>query len=115
MSAELKVQTVKQGDVAILAMEGDVTSFAEGDLMGAFDAGFAAGDRKFLLDFTKVEYINSSGIAIVIQILSKAKKEESRVACCGLTPHFQKVFEMVGLKKYTEILPGREEALAHLG
>lgn len=115
MSAELKIETEKLKDVAVLKMEGDVTSFAETDLMGAFDAGLSAGDKKFILDFTKVDYINSSGIAIVIQILSKAKKAEVKVVCCGLTPHFQKVFEMVGLKKYTEILPGREEALQHLG
>jgi anti-sigma B factor antagonist len=114
MSAELKVETEKIKEAAVLKMEGDVTSFAEGDLMGAFDAGLAAGDKKFILDFTKVEYINSSGIAIIIQILSKAKKTEARVLCCGLTPHFQKVFEMVGLKKYTEILGNREEALARL-
>ena len=114
MSTELRIDTEKIRDIAILKMEGDVTSFAETDLMGAFDAGLAAGNKKFILDFTKVDYINSSGIAIIIQILSKAKKEEARVLCCGLTPHFQKVFEMVGLKKYTEILPGREEALARL-
>jgi anti-anti-sigma factor len=114
MSTELKVETEKIQGVAVLKMEGDVTSFAETDLMGAFDSGLAAGDKKFILDFTKVDYINSSGIAIIIQILSKAKKEEARVLCCGLTPHFQKVFEMVGLKKYTEILGNREEALARL-
>lgn len=114
MESELKIDVESVSGVVILKMHGDVTSFAEEELLARFDSQTAAGERKFVLDFSGVDYINSSGIAIIIQLLSRAKKNEARVLCCGLTAHFQKVFEMVGLKKYTELYSNSEEAVQHL-
>jgi anti-sigma B factor antagonist len=66
--------------------------------------------RPVLIDFSKVDYINSSGIALVIQMLMEASKADQRIAAFGLTPHFQKVFTMVGITKYAAL--HRDEATA---
>ena len=67
-----------------------------------------------LLDFTKVDYINSSGIALVIQMLMEANKSGQKIAAFGLTPHFQKVFTMVGITKYASLFPDEAAAKASL-
>lgn len=113
MDSEVKVLMDRKDDVTILNMEGDITSFAEEEILSHFNEGLDGGAQKFLLDFSSVEYINSSGIAIIIQLLSSARKKDAKVLCCGLSPHFQKVFEMVGLKKYTEMYDSSEEAITH--
>ncbi len=52
-----------------------------------------------------MEYLNSSGIALVIQVLMEAGKAGQTIAICGLTPHFTKVFNMVGITKFATLYP----------
>jgi anti-anti-sigma regulatory factor len=61
-----------------------------------------------------VDYINSSGIALVIQMLMEANKNSQKIAAFGLTPHFQKVFTMVGITKYASLFPDEAAAKASL-
>ncbi len=63
--------------------------------------GRGGGLKKILLAFSKVPYLNSSGISLVIQLLMAASKVPQKVVCFGLSAHFVKVFTMLGLAKYT--------------
>lgn len=101
-------------EVAILAFTGDISSASKEAILGAYQAlDGAAG--KVLLNFSGVEYINSSGIAIIIQVLLEAQKMGSRsVGIFGLSSHFQKVFTMVGIAKYATLYPSETAALAAL-
>ncbi|MGH9519922.1 MAG: STAS domain-containing protein, partial [Terriglobales bacterium] len=67
-----------------------------------------------LLDFTRVEYINSSGIALVIQMLIEAANSGQNVSAFGLSPHFTKVFTMVGITKYAGLFTSEPLAMAAL-
>src|SRR5438552_1223323 len=57
---------------------------------------------------------NASGIALVIQVLMEANKSGQTIAICGLTPHFTKVFTMVGITKYATLYPDEAAAVAAL-
>jgi anti-sigma B factor antagonist len=59
-----------------------------------------------------VDYINSSGIALVIQMMMDANKSGQEIGAFGLTPHFQKVFTMVGITKYARLYPDEPSAKA---
>ena len=97
-----KTKVEQNGDTAVMRFEGDITSTSEEAVLGEYKA-LKAGTTKILLDFTKVPYLNSSGIALVIQLLMAASKVPQKVVCFGLTPHFVKVFTMLGLAKYTTL------------
>jgi anti-sigma B factor antagonist len=100
--------------VTILAFSGDIASTSKDAIMDAYH-GLGAAAPKVLLDFSGVEYINSSGIAIIIQVLLEASKSgEHTVGIFGLTPHFNKVFTMVGVAKYATMSPDEPTALAAL-
>ena len=93
---------------------GDISSTSKDLILGDYHAldGSAA---KVLLDFTAVEYINSSGIAIIIQMLLEAGKSGAHAfGIFGLSPHFQKVFTMVGINKYAALYPDESMAMAAL-
>ncbi len=94
----------------IIRFEGDISSSSQDAVLGTFSRLPEDNRKRLLLDFTKVDYINSSGIALVIQLLMKASKTGQSIALFGLTPHFQKVFTMVGITKYAQIHP--DEAAA---
>ena len=100
--------------VAVLSFSGDISSASKDAILGAYQSlNGAAG--KVLLNFSGVEYINSSGIAIIIELLLEAQKNGSRsIGLFGLTPHFQKVFTMVGITKYAVLYPDEKASLAAL-
>jgi anti-sigma B factor antagonist len=100
--------------VAVLRFEGDIASTSKEAVLGAYQALPKATNKIILLDFTKVDYINSSGIALVIQMLIEASNSGQKVYAFGLSAHFTKVFTMVGITKYAVLYPSESEALAAL-
>ena len=94
--------------VTVLRFTGDISSSSRDAVLGTYEG--VVKNRPVLIDFSKVEYINSSGIALVIQMLMEANKNGQKIAAFGLTPHFQKVFTMVGITKYASLYP--DEATA---
>ena len=109
-----EVSTRLSGDVSVVDVRGDVTALAAQPIEEAYRGVTAAGAKKILLAFAPDCYINSGGIAVLIGVLGEAKREGQIVAMTGLTPHFQKVFAMVGLTKYAQIHRSEQEALATL-
>jgi anti-sigma B factor antagonist len=107
--------TVEEKDaITLMRFEGDITSFSEAALLGTYRGLPTEEHRNILLDFSKVEYINSSGIALIITMLREASAADQKIHCFGLSPHFKKVFEMVGLLKYTSIHPDEGAGLSAL-
>ena len=100
--------------VTVLRFEGDIASTSKDAVLGAYQALPKATVKIVLLDFTKVDYINSSGIALVIQMLIEASNSAQKVYAFGLSAHFTKVFTMVGITKYAGLVPTQTEALAAL-
>ena len=100
--------------VTVLRFEGDIASTSKDAVLGAYQALQKDAAKLILLDFTKVDYINSSGIALVIQLLIEASNSGQKVCACGLSAHFTKVFTMVGITKYAHLFPTQSEALARL-
>ena len=100
--------------VTVIRFEGDIASTSKDAVLGAYQALPKATNKIILLDFTKVDYINSSGIALVIQLLIEASNSGQKVYAYGLSAHFVKVFTMVGITKYAGLFPSQTEALAAL-
>ncbi len=110
----VKMEEVKcaGSPITVLRFSGDITSASEAAILGTYQGLPADTAKRILLDFSKVEYINSSGIALIIQLMYAAGKNGQAIQTFGLTPHFQKVFTMVGITKYTRLHPDEASACA---
>ena len=100
--------------VSVLRFEGDIASTSKEAVLGTYQSLPKETAKQVLLDFTKVDYINSSGIALVIQLLIEASNLGQKVGAFGLSAHFTKVFTMVGITKYAGLFATQAEALAGL-
>lgn len=98
--------------VTVLRFEGDISSTSKEAVLGTYHGLPKGAVKLIMLEFTKVDYINSSGIALVIQLLMEAKNAGQTVFAIGLSAHFVKVFTMVGITKYAKLFPTQAEALA---
>jgi anti-anti-sigma factor len=111
---QVKMEELTGGDgqpITVLRFIGDITSTSQAAVLGTYQ-GLPDSAKKILIDFSKVEYLNSSGIALVIQMMIAASKKGQTIQTFGLTPHFQKVFTMVGITRYTKLHPDEQTACA---
>lgn len=115
MEHELKISTEKENIVTIILLEGDVTAKTGKTIEDVYQKASLEGAEKILLVFDKNCYINSGGIAALILIASESKKRDQKIIMTGVSDHFHKIFEMVGLTKYIALFPSRESAMADLG
>jgi len=100
--------------ITALRFEGDISSASADAVRGSYQSLPKERAKFLLLDFTKVDYINSSGIALVIHVLMEASNSGQAVSIFGLSQHFTKVFTMVGISKYARIFLNETDALAKL-
>ena len=100
--------------VTVLRFEGDIASTSKDAVLGTYQALPKETSKLVLLDFSKVDYINSSGIALVIQMMIEASNSAQKIYAFGLSAHFTKVFTMVGITKYAGLFPTQADAMAAL-
>ena len=99
------------GDITLLDIRGDVTILSESFLNDAYADANNRDAGKILLKFEETAYINSGGISVLIQLLAKTKQNNQQVGITGLSDHFKKIFNMVGITKFANIYHTHEEAL----
>ncbi len=110
----LDVVSRRRGNVTVIDIKGDITTFADAKLTEAYGAATKAGARRLVLNFHRSNYINSAGIAILIRIVTSRDRNGQKLALSGLNDHFQKIFRMVGLSQYADIYQTEDQAVAAL-
>jgi len=100
-----------RGDVMVLYIQGDITAFSETKLNEAYRSATGQGAARLLLKIAADAYINSGGIAVLIQILAQTSRNRQVIGITGVSEHFKKIFSMVGITKFATIYPSIEEAL----
>lgn len=114
MGKDIEIGTRTHGDVWIVDISGDVTALTGEAIEEAYRKVCQAGSKKIVFHFAEHVYINSGGIAFLIGIASESKKLGQTVRITGLSAHFHKIFDMVGLTRYLSIFPSEEAALEGL-
>ena len=111
MSKDIQVSTSHKGDIAVISIKGDVTAMTGEVIVNAYQSESVFDSPKILLQFDKDCYINSGGLASLIDIASEGRKKEQKIHAYGLSDHFQKIFKMVGLTRCIPIFSSEEAAL----
>ncbi len=114
MSDDIQVSVRGETSATIIDLMGDVTNFAEEAINQAYQTASDDGATNIIFNFRENDYINSAGIAILIGVVTEARKRDQKLIMTGLSAHFQKIFRMVGLTQYADLHPSIDEALASL-
>jgi anti-anti-sigma factor len=114
MQNKNEITLEKHGAIMLLDIEGDITAFSEPFLNDAYKRASDEGASRILLKVGEDAYINSGGIAVLIQVLAQTKRNNQNIGITGLSDHFKKIFNMVGITKFATIHSSVEEGLAAL-
>ncbi len=97
---ETAVRATAEGTVVDL--KGTINRGAKEQMEAAF-AEAARSPGEIVLDFSDVDYINSTGIAVIVGVLAVARSENRQVGALGLTDHYREVFEITRLADFIHI------------
>jgi anti-sigma B factor antagonist len=92
-------------EAAVVELDGDVDAHAEAALERAYDDAKAAGARIVTLDFTSVGYINSTGIAVLVGLLARGRRDRVELEARGLSDHYREIFEITRIADFVRIVP----------
>jgi anti-sigma B factor antagonist len=71
--------------------------------------------KKIVLDFTKVQFLSSSALGVLIMLRKKAAAIKGEIVICGIRKELMKVFEITNLTRMFTFAASEEKALAHFG
>ena len=114
MGKENEILLEAHGAVTLMDIKGDVTTDSDPFLKDAYKRVKDQGSSKILLKFDENAYINSGGIAVLIQLLAETKRNDQQIGIAGLSDHFKKIFSMVGITKFANIYDSVDEAIQGL-
>ena len=102
MDANAFVASVRHsGEVAIVDLAGQLDGTAEKTLQTAWDAVGTA--PVVALNFSKATYINSTGIALIVGLLARAREQDQTVRAFGLMDHYREIFDITRLSDFIEV------------
>jgi anti-sigma B factor antagonist len=117
MSANLnqpnvEMQVRQEPGASVIAIRGEMTGFAEETLMDAYNTASEKDGRVIILDFSGLEYMNSTGIGLLVTLLIRAQRQQQRLLACGLSDHYRQIFDLTRLNEAIGIYESPADALA---
>lgn len=100
------------GRASVIDIQGEINAFAENALMDAYTQATAQEASNIVLNFSDLEYMNSSGIGLLVTLLIRANRQNQRLLAYGLSEHYRQIFELTRLNEAIMIYENEEEALA---
>ena len=97
--------------VSVIDVKGELTAFAEGVLMQAYNQASDGKIRAIILNFEGLEYMNSSGIGLLVTLLIRVNREKQRLLTFGLTEHYRNIFQITRLDDAISIFESEDEAV----
>jgi anti-anti-sigma factor len=106
---ELDVAVRRRDGATILDLAGDVDAAAEASLQRAYDEA-TRDSRSVVLNFSRTDYINSTGIALIVGLLAQARARAVQITACGLSSHYREIFEITRLADFMTIADNEDGA-----
>lgn len=111
--ANLNLLVRKHPDrVGIIDIHGEMTGYAEDALMAAYNDVSSNNTRAIILNFSDLEYMNSSGIGLLVTLLIRVQRQKQQLLAYGLSDHYQQIFALTRLNEAIGIYPDETAALA---
>ena len=107
----LRASVRHQPHVSVIDLHGEINALSETVLNAAYAEAEERGLEIILLNFCDVKYINSTGIALIVSLLARARKQHRRLLACGLSDHYVEIFQVTRLADFLNIFPDELSAL----
>lgn len=113
-SESYDVTLTRLKNMTLFNLNGEINALSEPVLNNAYKQTIGQKDTHILFNFNPGTYINSAGIAIFIHLIAQSTKHNQMVGITGLSAHFKKIFNMLGITKFATIYDSFQSAMETL-
>ena len=111
--SKASVRARKAGNEScVIDVQGELTAFAEDELMAAYNHACDTGTHHIILNFERLDYMSSSGIGLLVTLLIRAQRQQQQLLACGLNEHYRHILELTRLNEAIAIYPTEAQALS---
>ena len=100
---DLKVNVEHVAEAAVVHIEGEVDLYSSKKVREEIMRLTDARTRIIVIDLASVKYMDSSGVATLIEGLQQSRKYDGRFSLAALQPNVREVFELTRLDRVFEI------------
>lgn len=108
---EAQARVRERDGTAVIDLVGDLNASAEEALQTAYLEARQGGAQSIVLNFVGADYINSSGIALIVGVLAQARAHGIGITACGLSDHYREIFEITRLADFMTIADNEDHAV----
>ena len=107
----MNVKAIQQQEVTIFQVNGEINISTSPELRRLFEKQPA---KKVVIDLEKVTYIDSSGLATLVEMLKKTKSQGGSLGLSSMSDKVKSLFEITKLDKLFAIFQNQEEAVTRV-
>jgi anti-sigma B factor antagonist len=94
---------IPRARVVVLDLTGDLRGDAQESLEAAYADANAREPRTVVLNLTGVDYIDSTGIALLVGLLARARRDGRELSAYGLSDHYREIFAITRLSEFIHV------------
>lgn len=107
----MEVKLSEKEGICIYQVHGEINITTSPELKKAFEK---ERPKKVIVDLMSVSYIDSSGLATLVEMLKKTRSQSGSFALANMSDKVKSLFEITKLDKLFSIFPSQDEAVAKI-
>jgi anti-sigma B factor antagonist len=112
--AALREPMLHLKNAVIIDLLGEINGAVEAILTAAYDRAERQDPAMIILNFTNVDYINSTGIALIVGLLARARKGHRTLNVYGLSDHYTEIFNITRLADFMHIYQDEQSLMTDI-
>lgn len=108
---ELMIESRNVNDILVVNLQGDLDAFTIQKVKNQLTQSIENGYRKIVVNLSRVRYINSTSIGVLVGRLRELKEYHGELALAELSDRVNRVLTLVGGKKLFNIFNTESEAI----
>jgi anti-anti-sigma factor len=110
----MQIAEMRRDGIVAVVPAGRIDTTTAPALEGHLNALFAGGDRRVVVDFSRVEYISSAGLRVMLIAARRMKESNGRLALCAFPESVRQVFQLAGFLPLFTVCESQDLAIGQL-
>jgi anti-sigma B factor antagonist len=109
----MAVKIESKNNLMVCHIDGEIDINSSPTIKKSFDKIISSKTPKLVINLSRVTYVDSSGLATLVEILKNMRSYGGRMRLACMSPKIKSLFEITKLEKLFEILADEETAISN--
>ena len=105
---------IPRARVVVLDFSGDLRGDAREELEAAYADAASRDPQAVVLNLSGVGYMDSTGIALLVGLLARTRRDGRELSAYGLSDHYREIFEITRLAQYIHVYDDEPSAVGNV-